>query len=305
MVFEHRQLRQVERRKIKIPSQQITTKQWLNIIDNFLLRVLERSLLGIRRNYDVEEITYFCTAPNSFAKDPRDKAIHYKASDDAAVIILPQRGSGFNYARLFATYLATNSISAYELQQPLRYTNLPDGMKSVTDIYFTPGTLIEIFNKGITEARGLVDIVEEQNIGVLGISMGAILSSILYGVEPKISSACLLLGGGALLDIIQSSADHFIQHVWSCLKNIPEEELRKSLQCIEPCRYTVPAKARNLLMINAMQDRTVPEIYGQILAKSWGNPRIHPVSGAGHLGMIRKLPELLPLILDHYDRALA
>ena len=308
MVFEYQPIELAESKRIELPLQPISHKgQRFNSLEKLLAK-LEKKRLGISGDLEIHERKYVTPIETEYPENNVGRVRHYKASNNSAnsaVIVLPQRGSGYNIAQLLASYLASNGISAYEIETPFRGSRLPPGAKSVCDIPIDLDKLKRMFVQAITETRGLIDWIEEEKIGIFGVSFGAIYSSLVYGVDDRVSSACLALGGGNIADMVFKSYDEFAGYIkeYVVAKGISPEKLQAELKEIEPVNYTQPTKSENLLMINATKDKSVPEKYGKQLREAWGNPQQYLVN-AGHLSIIRKAPELLQKILEHYRRTL-
>lgn len=304
-MFEYKPIQFSETRRVSLPEHPISRHVLRNAVLNKVFSLLERRILGIRKGLEVYESTYQVPIATEYPENNVGRVRKYKASDKSAVIVLPQRGSGYSMAQLIASYLASNGISAYELETPFHGLRLPKGMRSMCELPIDLDKLKAIFNQAVTETRGLIDLVEEEKIGIFGVSLGAIYASVVYGVDDRVSSACLMMGGGNLADMIFDSDDHFARYLRRHLTayGISRRELRKELEEIEPCNYARPDKADNMLMVNASLDKEVPVKYGEELRRAWGNPE-QVLLNATHLGIAMHSLRILQKILSHYKRTL-
>jgi len=294
MRFEYKPLIPICRNDVNYAPQRISSKPWWNSFVTSIATGIERFILNINHSQlDIEETQYVCHHEHRFSRDNISRVKHYRVSDKKAVIIFPQGGNGYNFAQLAACYLAANGISAYELQRPIREDNLAEPFDNL-DIL----SVKEIFAKAITEARGLVDIANEENIGVAGISLGALYSSILYGIDDRVTSACIVLGGGGIPALIKTSKAKFMQDIAARLGDIKPEEVAD----IEPLNYTNPDKSKNMLMINAMFDEHIPQEQGRLLWEAWGKPRQYLVRK--HTSYSEGFT-VLPMIVEHFNQTLA
>ena len=261
--------------------------------------------MGISDNLVIRERTYRTPIETEYQENNTGRVRYYNASSNSAIVILPQRGGGYNFAQLIAAYLATNGISAYVIETPFHGKRLPSGVKSICDVQMDLAKLKGIFRQAVTETRSLIDLVEEEKIGICGISLGAIYASIVYGVDERVSSACLIAGCGNLADLIYESEDIFANHLRNYLIEIgiKRKELKESLKEIEPCNYIDRSKSRNLLMVNGRKDKDAPLDYAQDLAKAWGNPK-QILTKRGHVSMVLDVHHLLPEILNHFRKTL-
>ncbi len=305
MMFEKKPIEFDSTNRISLPKHPITSKRLLNELENKIVSWFERTKLKINQDIEIYEHTYQPPIKSRWPEKDIGRVRHYRAHGDAAVIVLPQRSGGYNFAQLIASYLATNGISAYEVETPLHGSRLPNGIKSISELDMELDDSKLMFNQAVTETRGLIDLIQEQKIGICGISLGAVYASIIYGIDSRVSSACLVMAGGDFADMLFESGDPFISALGNQViaKGLNGSELRDLLGPIEPCNYTNPDKSGNLFMINASLDKVVPDKNGMALAEAWQNPRQYLVN-SGHLSMMLKIPELLPRLLEHYKATL-
>ena len=301
MTFERKPLKLIETRKIELPTHPISSINWMNTMMNGAISLLEQKLLSIPRGTKILECTYESPITTEYEENNVVRVRHYNSSDNSAVIVLPQRGSGYSVSQLIASYLYTNGISAYEIETPFHGSRLPKGMKSMCEIPMDLNRLKIMFSQAVTETRGLIALLKEENIGIFGISLGAIYASIVYGIEERVSKGCLVLGGGNFPDLILRSNDEFIRNIQKFVKEseLLYEDVRKELEEIDPCNYTNPKKTKGLVMVNATQDKIVPEKNGQELRMAWNYPKQYLID-ADHIGSIRFIPGLLSDLLVHY-----
>ena len=305
MLFEYKPIEFDSTNRISLPKHPITGNRLLNDLENKIVSWYGRTKLKINPDMEIYEHTYQSPIKSKWPQNNVGKVRYYQASGDSAVIVLPQRGGGCNFAQIVASYLKTNGISAYEVETPLHGSRFPSGIKSISELNLGLDDSKLMFNQAVTETRGLIDLIQEQKIGVCGISLGAVYASIVYGTDSRVSSACLVMAGGNIADMLFESNDGFISALrkYVIANKINGHELRELLEPIEPCNYTNPDKSGNLFMINASLDKVVPDKYGRALAKAWQNPRQYLVN-SGHLSMMLKIPELLPRLLEHYKNTL-
>jgi dienelactone hydrolase len=112
--------------------------------------------------------------------------------------------------------------------------------------------------------------VDAKNIGILGTSLGSFVGGILGGVEPKIRSVNLLLGGGAL---VESFSEH----------PVTPEKLKKLIDPIDPITYADKLKDKRLLLVAAKNDDVVPPVAMKRLWEAAGKPEMIWVE-ATHVG---------------------
>ncbi|MBI2541395.1 hypothetical protein HYV80_01675 [Candidatus Woesearchaeota archaeon] len=312
MQFKYQPLEKIaETSQITLPQQQISSRVWLNALSNWLVHnFLERGL-DISENLDITESTFKPPVETKWPENNVVRVRHYRASDDFAVVVLPQRRmtrpnkvEGYNLAPVIASYLATNGISAYEIETPLSGTRRPKG-KTIDELFPNLETFKSTFQQAVAEVRGVLDFATERGIGICGISQGAMYASIVYGVDNRVSAACLLMGAGDLADLIldSRSKDPFVLYLKSLVsqRGTSGEKIREEFSEIDPCSYANPYKGENLLMINGKSDKKLPIEYPKRLALAWKRGESMLLKG-GHGAAILQMPYVLPRILEHYQR---
>ncbi len=126
--------------------------------------------------------------------------------------------------------------------------------------------------------------VDAKNIGVLGTSLGSFVGGIFGGVEPKVRSVNLLLGGGAL---VESFSEHPIAVVLAPvlkLAGVTPEKLKKLIDPIDPITYADGLKGKRLLLIAAKNDDVVPPAAMKRLWEAVGKPEAMIWVEATHVG---------------------
>ncbi|MFW5990837.1 MAG: hypothetical protein ACOCQX_01275 [Candidatus Nanoarchaeia archaeon] len=283
------------REKIKAPEQKISSNPLINKVMSYLSFGIE-TILGVNNALEVEQISYISPVQTRFPENNIGKFRHYKAESDSSVLIFPQRGEGYNFAQLLSMYLASNGINAYEVETPLRSSRLPSKVKSMSELDLSIEDLVNIGQQAVSEGQGIITEMNESMKATAGISLGGIYSSILYGIDNRLTSACLMVTGGNLKQMVTQSED-------ALAKSLCDYSNLDYLNYIDPCFYTNPGKAGSLLMINAKYDRDVLQENGYELAISWGEPNTIYIR-AGHLSAVKNIFHMFPEIKNHFEKTL-
>lgn len=308
MNFEYKPIRLEETRKVKLAQHEFSrTRPWSNAPLNAAVSLIERIVLGIKpEKLEIYESTYQTPTQTNFGENNIGRVRHYKASNDKAVIVLPQSGYGYDLRKIISSYLAMNGISVYEVETPFHGSRRPAKYVSIYGLLKDVDAIKSTYAQAISETRGIIDLVKEKNVGICGVSLGAIYASIVYGIDERLASACLLIGGGNIADMIFDSSEKTVQKLRTELERqgMTRELLRKELEDIEPRKYTNPARSHNVLMINSETDAVVPFRHAHDLAVSWGGAELYTLNMT-HKGIIFKIPEALRMMLAHYERTLS
>ena len=128
MVFEHVPIRLEGRKPIQLGKHPISRNKLVDSLSNAGISLLERLVLGIKlADLEVYEMTYQSPITTEYQENNVGVVRYYPASEESAVIVLPNRASGFatpqkssglNAARIMAPYFAENGINAYEVETP-------------------------------------------------------------------------------------------------------------------------------------------------------------------------------------------
>lgn len=152
--------------------------------------------------------------------------------------------------------------------------------------------------------------VDVQRIGILGISQGAIIGSLVTGLDPRIRSGAFLLGGGGLAGILLTSEEgSIIQIRENILKSseIPEksfyQEANNVLSMVDPLTYAGCIKPLNVVLVDALFDRVIRSAYADQLWEKMGRPARIQIP-TGHYTSALFLPYVRVKIFNHFEETL-
>lgn len=211
------------------------------------------------------------------------------------VICLHIAGGDFELSRFVANNLSQRGIATVFVKMPYYGERQPPG-KKIRMLEPDVGIASEAMRQVILDLRRLCDWIEAwpdldgDRIGVQGISLGSITGSLACAIEPRISHACLIMGGGSLADIVYESTEKEAREyrkLWS-QNGGTRDSLAKLMAPFDPVTYPERLKERVLLMICASQDESVPKKSSMALWEAAGRPELiwYP---CGHYTMVRYL----------------
>jgi pimeloyl-ACP methyl ester carboxylesterase len=146
-------------------------------------------------------------------------------------------------------------------------------------------TLAELIRLQVLEAAQLVEwlsrqpTVNSKRIGVLGISLGAIIGTLLTEAHPQIEAAAYLLGGGNLPEIMISPQGYvkgrirdriMLENGWSAEEF--KQEAITALKPVDPLTYAGRLDAERILMVNGRFDKVIPYSNAKELWEALGQP---------------------------------
>ena len=210
-----------------------------------------------------------------------------------AVIVLHILGGDFPLSRLFCNSLAQHGVAALFVKLPYYGPRRGAGV-SRKMVSPDPHETLE----GMTQA--MLDIrratawlaarpeVDDQELGVFGVSLGGITSCLAGGVEPRIQNVCALLAGG---DMSRVDWEHRelreVREKWLATGGTKDQYF-EVLRPIDPVTHAAGARGKRILMLNAADDELIPRACTESLCLAFGEPEIHYYSG-GHYTVIRHL----------------
>lgn len=227
-----------------------------------------------------------------------------------AVVCMHIIHDNFDLEHLLCTQLAQSGIIALFFKQP--YYGERGGTVGKQLLASGANIFMGGLEQGFEDARRAVDIlsampeVNTQHIGVTGISMGAIQSASVCGLEPRIHKAFLTLGGCDLRKIITTAHETrrmyaFIQglskeeqdRVWACINRLDPINAKDALRKL--------AEGGNLRMICAEQDEVVPPECGRRLAEAAGfSNGVTWLPGMGHYTAMASFPQIMKKITTFF-----
>jgi len=220
------------------------------------------------------------------------------------VVCLHIMGPGnFDLERLVCLALARQGVATLFFKLP--YYGERAGPTGKADLIASADFLIQTFDQGVDDARRAVDIlsalteVNSQRIGITGISLGGIQAATICGYEPRIGKAFLMLAGGDLKTMINSS--HEARRIKASIESLPEEDQTRVwafFDGFDPINAG-PALRKladrgDLRMLCAEKDEAVsPESSRQLARAAGFEEQITWLPGHSHYSAMAHLPQIL------------
>lgn len=125
--------------------------------------------------------------------------------------------------------------------------------------------------------------IDPERIGLVGISLGAILGSVVLGVEPRIHTAVLILGGVDLAHVLWHSVLGIRARLNLRAQGYTFASLREALAPVEPMNLLSPELGAKTFVIGARFDIVVPTEDTEKLVRALGKPKAFWLN-TGHFG---------------------
>lgn len=242
---------------------------------------------------------YRTAFPSGWATDrPENNTVYLEAilprealGPVPVVLVLHYWGAAdFSVERRVAAKLNRHGIGAVLLTLPYHMRRSPRGVPSGTlAIQPSPAKLRENILQCVWDVRRTLDWIETRpefkpsQVGILGTSLGAIVSAASSAVDTRIGPQCYLIGGVDLAHIIWRSSR--VGPVRDSLRSqgYTEETLRHELESVEPEPLLAASPRRPALVFAAKYDTIVPPAATEKLIAALGNPVVKEL-GTGHFG---------------------
>ncbi|MEN3000466.1 MAG: alpha/beta hydrolase family protein [Armatimonadota bacterium] len=189
-----------------------------------------------------------------------------------------------------ARELVRHHIAVLLLTLPYHMERTPPGYGSGDlvlegDVSVLRQTLIQ----AVWDVRRAIDWLARQpevdgtRIGLVGISLGAILGATVLGVEPRLHSAVLILGGVDVAHIVWHSLLAIRTRIRLREQGYTLPRLREAIADVEPMYRLTPELGAKTFVIGARFDLVVPTEDTEKLIRALGNPRVFWLN-TGHFG---------------------
>jgi len=222
-----------------------------------------------REDYSIEKLSF--KSHTAFVYRPK----HVKKAP--AVIILPITQGDF-YTKEMAHLMSQQGFVALRFQSHghlVKARRAQDAMASFENLL--KDDVLDVM-ESVQWLSGQ-PYVDPDRIGIVGMSMGAIIASIAAGADPRIRAAVFILGGGDLAGILFSSDEPTVVALRERMEDeedLTRQELKdeaaRRLHNIDPLTYAGRLDPNRVLMINAYFDHVIRKQYAKALWKAAGEP---------------------------------
>lgn len=220
----------------------------------------------ISRVYDLEFPTPLPSAyPENNTVRTRLMVPREASSPMPVVVILHYWGAiDTRLEQALGTELNRRGVAAALMVLPYHLQRTPKGSRSgELAVVADPGAMRATLTQCVQDVKRLLDFLGTRSefdmgrLGITGTSLGAIVGSLIFGVEPRFAAGASLLGGADLAEILWYSSRTRSQRESLRRRGFDEAALRKALVDVEPLTYLRPSD-RPYYVIGARHDEVVP-----------------------------------------------
>ena len=222
-----------------------------------------------------------------------------------AVIVLHIAGGDFELSRFIAGQLASHGIGALFVQMAYfgsrRPVDKPQVRMLSEDIDLTRQAVVQ----SVMDIRraglwlSLRPEADAERIGIVGPSLGAMVGSLVAGVDPRFRRFAFIIGGGDLAKMIWESKLTAGAKRNMIAKGMTFEALQQKVKEVDPLTYAQNVNPRGVLMVNARRDTIVPPDCTLKLWEAMGKPEILWYD-TDHVQMLAYLFEIMNLVVAHF-----
>jgi pimeloyl-ACP methyl ester carboxylesterase len=151
--------------------------------------------------------------------------------------------------------------------------------------------------------------VDADRVGAFGVSYGAIITSVMAAVDPRVKVCVLDLAGGPLAGVMRTSVEHSLRRNWSQSRrchSLTDKQLYEAMGNVirtDPVKLAPYLPRDHVLMLIARFDSSVPTRYQVRLWWALGKPRADFVP-LGHYTSILMLPAHRVSVMHFFDENL-
>jgi hypothetical protein len=217
--------------------------------------------------------------PNSIAR----ARIHDSGRRGRAVVLLPYWNATRDAGAPFGKLLARCGVTCVQLSLPYHDERRTSGVAFARELACENlGLTIAANRQAVLDARACLTWLEQEGyrrIGIVGLSIGASIGSIVAAVDPRVRAAALLLMADDFADVVWTGSA--TRHVRASLERaFTRDEVRSAWSIISPASYAARLSARldRLLIVSGeldtvfapeLTDRYVERLRGFGLRPTW------------------------------------
>ncbi len=272
----------------------------------------------IDRDDEMEEfglsfVSAFTTAYKQNNSVPLDVFLPIQRSGAVPVVVVLHYWGArdLRTERIMARELAQKGIASVIVTLPYHLQRTPPGYSSgQLAIKPDPDHLIATMTQCVLDVRRTVDWIstrpefDSSRVGISGVSLGALVASYVYAIDPRVGSASLLLGGADLAHILWNSS--LVTSDREKLRKLgyDEDTLREKLKPIEPLDVLKERTSGKAFVVGANYDTVIPRIDTEKLINALPSQETLWID-TGHYGGIFVQRRLSRLVADFFSKEFA
>jgi len=279
--------------------------------ENISFRV---KFLSEEKNLKVYELEFPSFVISGYPENDTVHCFYFKPEADlkipAVIIIHGYKARKLKIEKEIAKKLAERKIAGVVFILPYHSLRRPKNLSSGK--YFISDDLQrvrETFRQTIIDIRCLIDWLESRDeidrerIGIMGISLGAIIANLAMGIDDRIKVGVSILGGGNYPKLLWRSFLTIPLKIKMILHGINPKMISQNLDIIDPITFSYRNRPRNVFMINGRLDLIIPPSCSRDLWEALGKPKIKWL-WSGHYSVLLIKNRIIRESLDYLEEQL-
>ncbi len=224
------------------------------------------------------------------------------------VVVLHILGSDFALSRFLAARLADANVAALFVKLPYYGERRPPEMPRRPSLTRDRERTLIAMRQGICDVRRGIDVlaslpeIDPDRLGVTGISLGGIVSSVVAGVDPQVGRVVLLLAGGDLATILWESSEREavqLRRDWTA-QGQTRDDLDALVRPFDPLTHAEGLRTKAVFLMAGRADRVVPPESTRRLWDAAGRPDLTWFD-CGHYSAVAYLLPAIRRTVAHFQ----
>ncbi len=258
--------------------------------------------------YDVYNLTFPSPYKSPYPENNTVWCEYFKPKGNKknfAVIVLHISENDFTLPRVICHLLASAGFDAVLMKMAYYGERRPKDYKTLLD-QKGPEFLVKSVIQTVMDVRRTRAVIRFVNnydvsqVGLCGVSLGALVSALTMGVDAQFPKAAIVLGGADLVSIIKAHSRE-VRHITQYIEehNLTDNDLKQILKPVEPLTYIHRAAGTKVLVISAKGDEIIPKKSVDALVSHLNNPRVIWYN-ANHYTMIWHLVDAMQKVITFF-----
>ncbi len=241
----------------------------------------ERQPLRSTPNYTVEAVRFPSPVVTTDVANNTVHAEYFRPTRPGkrpAVIVLHILGADFALSRYMAARLADRGVAALFVKLPYYGERRPTGRERFLSADMERS--VSAMRQGVLDVRRAAAWLADQpeidraKVGVTGISLGGIISSLAAAIDPAINRAALLLAGGELHEVLWAMPEGAKYRKLWIDSGRTKDDLKALTTPFDPITYAHRLKGKRVMMMAGNVDEVIPPSSARALWHAAGEPPI-------------------------------
>jgi dienelactone hydrolase len=193
----------------------------------------------------------------------------------AAVLVLPVMAAPNVWIETrFVNRFVRDGLVVMWLEMPTQFHRRPDPSEPSGQVFLarTPQRLAANFRQSVLDARRALGVLAARpeadpgKLAVFGISLGALVGSLVYSTDPRPRYAVFLLGGADMPTLVVNGS---LSGPYARKMGLKPEELRAAWTGLDALDYRAANAGKPALLVNARWDTVIPRANALKLAEAF------------------------------------